>query len=357
MGSSQSQLSRRQGRDPSPHQSRPRLSSPTSTSNSSPRFPALRRLSTFGRRESQKRERAGSSSNSLDGDQKKRRVDDGEMETERSPLAALPLRHGSLPTAPGPPVLPIISLPHDQPPTLSPPLTPSADPLFPERLRMLSTIQDTLGPEWPAATVNPAVAHDRLRQVTTSSPARQLRRQSYPSAPSSSTLPGSASPRLTERFCSFLGINTAAPANGSTEPADEEESIAELTERLSETRTDLEQHQRELDAANATLRRTEEAARAAREAESASGAETGRIPAGAVVVIQGLAQTHALERAAQSAGANQANGNVRPTMGRQRSSSDSHAQGNRTTQSGPAAEASSDESLETQARMISGLLT
>jgi hypothetical protein len=346
MGSSQSQPTRRPIRDRPPHPPRPTLASTTSTSSPSSRFPSLRRLSTFGRRESQKRDRAGSSSASLDVDQKKRRVDDREMESEApisSPTSPLPLQHGSLPTAPGPPVFPTIPSLHEQTSPLSPPLTTSTDPLFPERLRMLSTIQDTLGPEWPAATVNPSIAHDRLRQVTSSTPARQLRRQSYPSAPSSSTLTTPAPPRLTDRFCSFLGISPATPPNGLTQPADEEESIAELTERLSEARTDLERHQRELDEANATLRRTEEMARAAREAESAPSAGNGRIPAGAVLVIQG--------------GASQANGNVRPTLGRQRSSSESHAQGNRAAQSQVAAQASSDESLETQARMISGLLT
>lgn len=359
MGSSQSQPSRPPTRSRSPRPPQPTLAPSTTTSNSPSRFQSLRRLSTFGRRESQKRDRAGSSATSLEGDQKKRRVDTSDADSatpSRSPGAAFPLQHGSLPTSPGPPVLPIVSPPYPQPSPLSPPLSPSADPLFPDRLRMLSTIQDTLGPEWPTATVNPAVAHDRLRQVTTSAPARQLRRQSMPAA-SSSSAAAPPPPRLTDRFCSFLGITPSTPLAGPTEPSEEEVSISELTERMSEARTDLEQTQRDLEEANATLRRTEEAARVAREQAEGAGGGTGRIPAGAVLVIQGLAQTHALGRAAQNTDSGQASRNPRPSMGRQRSSSESHAQGNRPGQAEESGEANPDDSLETQARMISGLLT
>jgi len=359
MGSSQSQPARPQLRNRQSSSSRPTPAASSSTAGSSSRFPSLRRLSTFGRRESQKRDRAGSSANSLEGDQKKRRVEETDT-IPSSPIrlpAALPLQHGSLPTSPGPPIYPLLSSPSPvSTPLLSPPLSPSADPLFPDRLRMLSTIQDTLGPEWPTATVNPALAHDRLRQVTTSAPARQLRRQSHPSASaSSSTNP--TPPRLTDRFCSFLGISPATPT-GPTESTNDED-ISELVERLSEARTDIEQTQRDLEEANATLRRTEEAARLAREQTEAASAPTttGRIPAGAVLVIQGLAQTHALERTAQNPGPSQDGGNSRPNMGRQRSFSEGQAQATRPGQAGVNASDESNESLETQARMISGLLT
>ena len=335
-------------------------------------------------------------------------------DTSRTPRAgpSAPLQHGSLPTSPGPPVLPTLPVPYHQPGPSSPPLpSPPIDPLLPDRLETLDTIRNTLGSDWRANTLDPVTTEERLQRITTtldriertraghrdSLPEFDLDTSHHHATASASTPPSAAhessSTRITDRVCSFLGIgNGNSAATGTTLPAStdniETDSLADasaddLQERIERARADLAEVQRQLEAARAVnaglsgLSRPETRGASAAvtgdsagsEVESGPGQQGGpqrRIPAGAVLVIQGLAQTHAPERPAARSQSRRTRSWMRsetsperPARGRARSSSDSHV-------SGPGGSASAgdqtdldgvNESLDGQARMISNLLT
>ena len=329
-------------------QSSPADTPPPARQNSEPRsrLSTFRRFSSFARRDRRdsnavKRERQ-SSSDGVNGEKKKRRVEDVDGDEAGEGSAAASLQH-TLTSSAGTSALtaselfPIPSTSSPAPNEESVPLgaaqpstpPPADDPLLPERLRSLSTIRDALGPEWPAPDTAPPAVNRILRR---------LRGQSLP--PDTN-----AEQTMSSRLTAFLGFSSLAPPSTPApslpqDPAPESAdsshmTVEELTERLERTREDLAETQRLLNVTQARI----------------DAANRRRIPQGAVLVIQGLAQTHTLDDAA-SEGATQpsANSETRPRMPRLRRSSESSAQAPRTNEHNGA-------SLEAQARMIGGLLT
>lgn len=366
---------------------RPRPSSSTS------RLSSLRRLSTLGsigRRHSDqngKRGRQGSSSTSVSAPEqdlhegvqskKQKRFESGPGSRSTSPAAtsipplapALELTEANA-TPPGPssqsqtPLSPSglsnypqptagpsvqqvsppasISLPSSAP--LSPPLlSPTSDPLAEERLQSISTIRDALGPTWPNEDSARSPAVDRLLH-------RFRRSSSFPPPPPSLSPSAQTPPQRTmsDRLTALLGLTNLAdspsssqPPSPATAPSSElppEPAIDELQRRLQHAREELTETHRQLDEARERV----EAAR--------------RRPSGAVLVIQGLAQTQTQEDSnpARPSDSSQttAIGSDHPSASRARRASESHA-----SQASDPPESHNGSSLETQARMIGGLLT
>jgi hypothetical protein len=452
MGSSQSQpghpsrrrqqIGRTRPHDLAPPFTPSSQSTPASSqrSPSESRFASLRRLSGLGRRDSQKRDRA--TSPNADGEphgakQKKRRVEspgsppstvallpsqipvhsspapitvpDDITRTPRTGLSA-PLQHGSLPTSPGPPVLPTLPVPICAPQSgsISPPLlSPPIDPLLPDRLETLDTIRNTLGPDWSTNTHDPVTTEERLQRITTtldrierirsghrdSLPVSESQNTSYhPDTSSASSGPSAAtetsSTRITDRVCSLLGISNSGSSQANHQARSEDietdsladASVDDLQERIERARADLADVQRQLETARAVNEGLADLSRPqTRGSEAVPGEESAdnevdngagqagpqrRIPAGAVLVIQGLAQTHALDRSATQRENRRTRSWIRnepsserPGHGRARSSSDSHVS---SASAGAGEQSDTDgvnELLEAQARMISNLLT
>ncbi|WWC90394.1 uncharacterized protein L201_005329 [Kwoniella dendrophila CBS 6074] len=257
------------------------------------------------------------------------------------------------------PVASISSSP--SPATIPLPSTPSSeisDPLAEERLRSLSTIRDALGPEWPNSSPTPAVDRlfNRFRR-STSSP--DLNDQGSLSTNNSRQ---NNSRTMSDRLTALLGFS--APGEISPGPSNRtsplpspsaidrdlenaQDGIDELNSRLAEARRELAETEREL---NETRERVANNNRNRRQA------------AGAVLIIQGLAQTHASPSSeGESSGEDSTvegseNGSSirRPGIRNRRSSEGSHT---RTRRSRGEDEERRGSSLETQARMIGGLLT
>ena len=368
MGSAQSQPTRTGTRSrplqPStPH--RPPLPAPTSTSSSaSSRLSTLRRLSTLGRRESatSKRGRAGSgggeSGGGESGDQKKRKIKDEGQQAAQSSTNNAPTPYEDESGPSSRPMSPdrtssLTPGPHSQ---------PTHDPLMPERLRSLSTIQEALGPGWPASSSSLTPAVDRLR--------RRFRRQHshshsqptppphhQPQAPSNSppapqspsVAPPDPSYRVSDRISSLFGLSTTTPNPPTqtfrSENTDEDldDSIEQLTSQLEQARSDLAESQRQIDDIQDGLDRQPQV-----QPNSASELTPRRLPAGAVLVIQGLAQTHAPD-ATSTPRDSSAESESNHTGGRQSST--------RSDEQGQNGEDHNGASLESQARMIGGLLT
>ncbi|WVW85286.1 hypothetical protein I302_107324 [Kwoniella bestiolae CBS 10118] len=238
------------------------------------------------------------------------------------------------------------------------PTTPSSetsDLLSEERLRSLSTIRDALGPDWPSSSPTPAVERlfHRFRR-STSSP--DLNNQS-----SSPSTPHQLNQRtMSDRLTALLGFSTPGdpgssqlplPSSSSADPTsannveENDETIEELTNRLAQAREELADTERQL---NETRERMESV-------------RNRRPPSGAVLIIQGLAQTHSQEPSEEESSnvdgpnaAPAADGRRRPGMRNRRSSEGSHTR-HRWSRSDDRER--DGASLETQARMIGGLLT
>ncbi|OCF57767.1 hypothetical protein L486_05232 [Kwoniella mangroviensis CBS 10435] len=276
-----------------------------------------------------------------------------------------------LPPSPSTIITPISSLglstsspspaPAPTPASIPLPTTPSSetsDPLSEERLRSLSTIRDALGPDWPNSSPTPAVERlfHRLRR-STSSP--DINDQSS----SSSSNPHRHNQRtMSDRLTALLGFSTPGhPSSSQTQPqsavpssstlsaqaenADADDAtIEELTNRLAQAREELADTERQL---NETRERMENV-------------RNRRPPSGAVLIIQGLAQTHAPDPTDEEVhtedGGNSGTGDGRrrPGMRNRRSSEGSHTLLRRNRNDERERDGSN---LETQARMIGGLLT
>ncbi|WVR09320.1 hypothetical protein IAU60_006385 [Kwoniella sp. DSM 27419] len=191
-------------------------------------------------------------------------------------------------------------------------------------------------------------------QMTESRAQRLRRSSSYPQPPRPV-----ASRSMSDRLTAFLGFSTPAddaesissPLRDSTSPntlrpsdmhaqaqpttpSDLQGSIDDIDRRLTQARAELAETQRRLDEAR---RREEEATR--------------RRPAGAVIVIQGLAQTASVSDNEEETRSEEGTPR-RPTNRQRRSSEGSHAS------PGPQNREDNDAaSLEAQASMIGGLLT
>ncbi|TXT09201.1 hypothetical protein VHUM_02675 [Vanrija humicola] len=151
------------------------------------------------------------------------------------------------------------SQPHT-PSALSPadgPTSPVTDELLSDRLRTLTTIRDTLGPDWTPPTMSPGV--ERLIS--------RFRRASNAAAAPSSTSPSSRAPTLhsvprsgfSHRLSTIMGFSS-----GGHSSASEAAPVAAVPEPPTPGAT-----------------------------APPSSTDVARIPVGAVLVIQGLAQTHA----------------------------------------------------------------
>nr|XP_019011765.1 uncharacterized protein I206_03871 [Kwoniella pini CBS 10737]OCF50546.1 hypothetical protein I206_03871 [Kwoniella pini CBS 10737] len=246
-------------------------------------------------------------------------------------------------------------------PTAAPiplPTTPSSeisDPLSEERRQSLTLIRDTLGPEWQANSTSPSSSSagrifDHFRRTSSS-----------PDLNDQSGSEGRSIPQRTmsDRLTALLGFSTPGisseapqreiPTREPTSSIDDadrrleesESAIQELTERLTQAREELAQTERQLNDAQDRVERR-------------------RVTPGAVLIIQGLAQTHAQPSFEdESVEAGNAEGNEprrRPGMRARRSSegSTSHPRRGFRNQS---RDSDNRSNIETQARMIGGLLT
>lgn len=384
------------------------------SSSSGSRFSSLRRLSAIGRRDSSKRNRGSSvgTSESVDrndGERKKQRVESSPLPPtieipSSPPRPNLSSSSSSTPTSDP-------TQPYPQPGQIdagpSTPLSPpgSPDALLPDRLRTLSTIRDTLGPDWSSNTANPSTAQERLQN---------LQRRSLSAA--SGTEEDNETGRIADRIYSLLGLtpptqsrslNPSPLPSPSLEPQtqaasrsiddDSDTALEDLTRRLENARANLADAQRQLEELDTTRTET-----TATEAQTGSTGPTspnspvgagggGIIPAGAVLIIQGLAQTHTVPTTDSSSSSTGAGSTAGSSVGalesmarriqglRPRSSSEGNAlspsgrrglfgslsdnqqQDNTNNGSAGVNEAdpsgSDSPSLDGQARMISGLLT
>ncbi|KAL1407759.1 hypothetical protein Q8F55_007193 [Vanrija albida] len=320
MGASQSQPAR-------PSRRRPRRGDSDTSEAEPPAAPApaadrtlpnlRRRISTFIRGADpgpSKRER----SNSVQPVRpvtKRRRVDDGDEDDDIDDGVATPgagpgpstmssryassMASGSstmrTPRVSDPPPridLPAASEPHT-PSALSPtdgPTSPVTDELLSDRLRTLTTIRDTLGPDWHPPTMSPGV--ERLIS--------RFRRASNAAA-SSSTPSSSRTPTLRDTLdppTPPLSSSATTPTSGTSASSTHSVPRSGFSHRLStimgfssglSSATDGPVSAPDPAPAAASPTSTP----AAGAATDASGSDVARIPVGAVLVIQGLAQTHA----------------------------------------------------------------
>ena len=216
----------------------------------------------------------------------------------------------------------VISLP----PVISPHPPLPGDPLFRDGDRLSSTADDTSSQN----------GHHSTPSASTSI-VRRFRGRSLPLAPAA-TEESSLSNRLTALLgFSAPAVSRPAPAAHIGEPElGENVNIEELQTRLNRAREDLAETQRML---NETQARIEAANRR-------------QIPQGAVLVIQGLAQTHTLEEDTEAIQRDSPDRELpRPSLRRLRRSSDSNTQRPRAARNDV-----NGTSLEAQARMIGGLL-
>ncbi|WVF67654.1 hypothetical protein IAT40_002413 [Kwoniella sp. CBS 6097] len=258
------------------------------------------------------------------------------------------------------------------------PLTPSpgselSDPLESERIRSISAIRDALGSEWPngqsfSSDPNPSV--ERLLN-------RFRRSSSYPDL--SEQAPSTSQPTMSDRLTALLGFSTPAehdynhPSSSSSSPSQPRLGDSDpltLTPLPREDETDADENIDDLERRIEAVR--EELAETRRHMQADQGrvqAERGgRRSQGAVLVIQGLAQTHTASDDEESApqaqsqtppqgsggsGGRNGSGFLRPGIRARRSSEGSTNTRRRMREEGERR----GSSLETQARMIGGLLT
>lgn len=328
-------------------------SRPSETPSPAPDIPPphrrtpFRRISTFARRDSGVKRTRQASRDTIPEEKKKPRLSDlapvvepeergGPGPSTTASRAASSLHLPSLPVNNS---IPVDASPIDA-------VSPSTP-----NLRPLSTGNGALGPEWsPPPTEGPTLG--RL--------IRQFRRQSLPNP--------NASRGMSDRLTALLGISSSIPIPPPpVQPLPDTPStgnmLSEVTAQLEQAQSERAETERQLreveqrlqDNDVARTRATERQRELAAEIDQAQ-AERRTIPAGAVLVIQGLAQTqvtpqHQEVGTSDAATVTGVPGSTRPRFGRQRRSSDSNVQ--RPQRS----EENNGASLEAQARMIGGLLT
>ena len=231
---------------------------------------------------------------------------------------------------------------------LAPPIATSVsiplyDPLVPTPSERISVSTESPSPLHPPVFQPPALRSDRTSPITSPSSntvPRPLRRQSFPLTPSPND-----ERSMSNRLSAFLGFSTPTPPQPGVLPPDVEAEVVnmnveQLRARLSQAREDLANTQRLLSETQSRI----------------DAANARRIPHGAVLVIQGLAQTNTVEDDTEAASTSEeSNAGQSRISRRQRRSSDSSAQRPRLRQT-PSTEPNV-ASLETQARMIGALLT
>ncbi|ORY32112.1 hypothetical protein BCR39DRAFT_524188 [Naematelia encephala] len=200
----------------------------------------------------------------------------------------------------------------------------------------------------------------------------RFRRQSLPSQ--------ATPPRIADRLTALLGFfspaqntNQASDDSSSASRPDDEpqpttaEMIRDVTRRLSDARRELDATQRQIDETRQRIEQREQmsaaleaeiSGRVSRTTTEPASPMRRRIPAGAVLVIQGLAQTETASPAPDNVSANStpagspsANDSSRPFFPRLRRMSEGN------TPQSDENDNSNGASIETQARMIGGLLT
>lgn len=367
---------------PSPHGTdRPALGSS--------RLSSFRRLSSLAKRNQRHLRGSTAGSSEQGGERKKRRVDEVSLGTgdaldsdeagssamgpgmgvdsspAATPLAPQPLASPTdqaptpdtptvepafrIPTPlPPPPTtslgdLPVIPDPMPAPPSLfavnsfnSDSGVSLSDPQRHEGLESLSNIRQSLGTDWPAPTFP--------SPQTTDGTVQRVRPHSVPN----SSLPtaGEASAGFTERLTALLGFASPASASATTTTISDGE-LDQLSTRLQRAREDLDDAERRI----SEIRRERDETR--RRLEN-------RMPTGPMVVIQGLAQTHALPTSTEAPAGSSASSvstaeepeRSRPFLRRMRRSSDGQV-----SRRAAARDEAEGTSIESQARMISGLLT
>ncbi|WVQ95227.1 hypothetical protein IAU59_002322 [Kwoniella sp. CBS 9459] len=301
-----------------------------------------------------------------------------EMETDR-PAPITPYPQPSAPTISLSPPSPVdqttTSLASSIPlPATPSPAVESSDPLESERLRSIAAIREALnseGANYASSSSSPNPSVERLLN-------RFRRSSSYPDL--SEQIPSSSSvtqPTMSDRLTALLGFSTPAeedrerPSSSSSssqtrlgtandpstltpaprDVAEEEtsgENIEDLERRIEELREEIAETRRHAQRAQDRVVRAERA--------------VSRRPQGAVLVIQGLAQTHTApdeeDPPSQSHGSSGSGGRLgagflRPGIRARRSSEGSAGIRRRQREE----EDRRSSSLETQARMIGGLLT
>ncbi|CAK9781329.1 hypothetical protein CC85DRAFT_282855 [Cutaneotrichosporon oleaginosum] len=232
-----------------------------------PRPTLRRRISTFLRRdhESQnasKRERSNSAHNSINSPgPKRRRVDgdaealDGDDSMSSEPIAGPSSSHQypTRPSLPFPRTMPSSGI--STPTSPDTPASPATDELLSDRLRSVSTIRDSLAPEW---TPQPGLI-SRLRRRDSPAVSSAASTSSAIPPPSAAPPPPPPPRTLSHRLSAIMGFAAPerSPSNSSIPSSSSQQPPTPATE-------------------------------APPPAE-----EEGRIPVGAVLVIQGLAQTRA----------------------------------------------------------------
>ncbi|OCF40982.1 hypothetical protein I317_05181 [Kwoniella heveanensis CBS 569] len=258
------------------------------------------------------------------------------------------------------------------------PRSESSDPLEAERRQSISAIRDALGSDWPNDASSSSSHDESLERLLN----RFRRTSSYPDLSEQAETP-SQQPTMPDRLTALLGFSTpvehehdrpspssSSPSNARASasdpsssltplPGDEEgdndENIEDLERRIEEVREELAQARR-------NVRVAQERVDAAQERLDAERA--GRRQQGAVLVIQGLAQTHTAPDEEETATSTQPQGSgglagrmgggfLRPGIRARRSSEGSTSTRRRMREE----EERRTSSLETQARMIGGLLT
>ncbi|RSH85673.1 hypothetical protein EHS25_003814 [Saitozyma podzolica] len=399
MGSSQSQP--RPARSPLAEsttqevQAAPPDRSSRATETMRSRFSSLRRLSSFGTRRGEseaKRGRPGShvSSSSNGRDRKKPRLaveDDSEMfETQTQTQTTTPMSSesstsmsmglgvdrggegqgwGEMTEAVAPMSSGSLEL-YPQPGSSGSPGSPgSPDPLRLERVRSIASIRRALGENWQppntTSTTSTPTPHAPSGPSPPSPRPQASRRQSLPT-PTNQSSTGTLTALLGFSAPAPTASNVVPPAAQSNpgrsggRPSDAEMGLSELEDlaaQLESVRSDLEQSHRDMEETRARVgqeqqRQQEQEQEQEQDPEGARG-----IPAGAVLVIQGLAQTTVTptptpgQDADSSSVQEGVDGTRRP--GHSRRLSDGSLLRRRQEPQPP--------SLEAQARMIGGLLT
>ncbi|WVQ77628.1 hypothetical protein IAR50_007316 [Cryptococcus sp. DSM 104548] len=419
MGSSQSQPART-----------PAADSPTIRRRSNIPLSSIRRLSTLGRRGASpvasastshgegeamevertassgggKRSRQGSSTEGhvKETERKKARVGEAEVDTGGDVYMADASEYSTpQPAEPYP-------QPHLTPPIstassfhMSP--TASNDSLTEERVSTLNTIRSALGPDWPPSDTPEAVEVERLTRRHAA--ARAGEPSAFSSGPSqpppAPSLNGNESvlrthdgtdPHVAEARASLQRATAQAqlladriatlsqqlnrvpsppssrPSSSSSRPASISQApTADPAPAVGSSREGMMRHlHRRLNDARSQLRDTERQLNATRERLDTGGTRRRRVPTGAVLVIQGLAQTQGVgeeplpetsaavdEDVPLRGDATSDDGEAQP---RPRARRASEGDSRRPSGSGSREEIQ-DASLESQARMIGGLLT
>ncbi|ODN87368.1 hypothetical protein L198_06992 [Cryptococcus wingfieldii CBS 7118] len=304
--------------------------------------------------------------------------------------------------------------PYSQP-GLAPPLstaggapmspTGSHDSLTEERMSTIDTIRSTLGPDWPLPDTPSAAEVERLtrRQLAnrTEQPSSFSSGPSHPPPTGSSSSGGesvlrthdSTDPHVAEARASLQRATAQAqlladriatlsqqfnriPSPSSSRPSSSSSRPSSLSQAptpdqgpapapaVGSSREGMMRHlHRRLNDAQSQLRDTERQLDATRERLDTGGARRRRVPTGAVLVIQGLAQTQGVGEDAPGSGNEDVEDDFlrdtamdedTPEQARPRERRASEGDSRRPSGS---REERQDASLESQARMIGGLLT